>query len=1634
MSAAVVCTDQENWVKIIKQNRNHAGEESVQIYDGEQILYTSPPQVIDQLYTIDYCLSKTVNDQYTMSLVDSYGDSWTNGAYLEIQGPYENIVFKGYLYAKRTLTNPLSLYNPLKTNAEWKFTNSYASGWTSVNHDDDAWLNVVLGNPTTSSQGTQYFRKHFTGISNMAAYEVRMKYRYGIVAYINGLEIYRRNMPTGEITSSTPSVGSFTTSEFRGVVRSGLEIETSDCVLAVEIHMPTGTTVTSIDFDAWLSVYASAMTSENCYPFPYAPTISATAGDSPTNAMDYYKSRVYSVTLSGTETYLSYVFTVKVIPAPNAILWYPASMGTSGATSYSVMGAPSLESAQGFTTIKTMYNQVYGTEDFTVAPMYNAATPYGAYRFVWLEGGSQVIVPELYLGVCNIPVPTTLTLSVSSVSVYKDVEEVSVSVTTLGASNCTISPSLPEGLTFNSIACSISGIATETLTQTTFVISSYDLAGASASFTLTVNNCASSIVEIERVYKSQSTKEGYKVINLDTNELVVDVEPNSNQQDNTIITRRICGVASRYEIETSSSADYWSQNSYVNVYVLHGTQREQILRCSYDNTRLSLPSSYYFNAQQVVSDHSQWYYKMGEVPANWFDTTTPSWEQGSYGQFPNSTNHLQIYKKIFNVASLPYGGAFSLGIRYKYGCIVYMNGVEVFRNNLPEGTLTAAMTADNLYSETKYRFITLPYRAVIVSGSTAFDYLKVGQNSIAVALVGLSATTPTVSEFDAVIRPFGSDASTRVMDATYSQENVKGGASDPWDLYSGTGAYNTECGPNWIQISFNDDRREWISSVTLQSYYYSFIRQWRSFQVLARNKEEEEWTQLLDISDLKWWVVAQNKLFYLNNNSPYNIYRFANFSSDITDCYWYVNRIELNADRIEQTIPDLSYESPLVAYRNIEMAELYPSDTHYLQFTVNPSLPAGISLDPPTGILMGTPTQLVNDYHFTISALKLSGESTSCPMVANIISCTGDHNLITVTIRSDGYPGEMQWAVYHGRGTTGPVLKRVDVIAQRNTLYYGDFCIEPALYTFEGTDTAGDGWFEPAGYSLSIDQGELRFDINQVPKMTKPAITTTTFSSLLPFQIEYTDWTIATQSSLVGEDWTSINYDASQWSVMKAADLGVTEEIAVYIRKTFNIPTLEDYQVLNVRVRYLDGLAAYFNGKRVALFNMPSEITSETPALSVRDSSIFSKFHVILSIDGGVDGTNVIAFEIHRASETSTSVPMAFDASGVFGVETCSPVLDSYSSTDSSEMYEGEVADALDLYMLTKLRLPYKTEAYVQWTVENLLGSKFNQFAIQNAVTVNNYYYSFYGSFTGAEDRYAMVEVRGQEMVKNKRLAEEAPVGFMGFNTFRFEQDSNESSSTLTVMSYVFLYCKASGLACPGIDEYPPVSEGQISPASCPYGFKGYSYRNCTDGVLSDVISDRCTYRTPENLAYKRQTFVFVKDTKVTTGKPTYKYIIEEFSLDNVKLPDGLELDSTTGEIFGIPRNLTDITSYTVFGRNPVAATATVISITVRIGNCLADGVFSRTDVGITAVYDCHEMGSYIGTKKRACVLGDEDGVWGKETGLCMSIVVLILLIVMVIVIIVVIVVILLKVNKKKKAVPGGKTKGKVIKAKKVAV
>ena len=139
------------------------------------------------------------------------------------------------------------------------------------------------------------------------------------------------------------------------------------------------------------------------------------------------------------------------------------------------------------------------------------------------------------------------------------------------------------------------------------------------------------------------------------------------------------------------------------------------------------------------------------------------------------------------------------------------------------------------------------------------------------------------------------------------------------------------------------------------------------------------------------------------------------------------------------------------------------------------------------------------------------------------------------------------------------------------------------------------------------------------------------------------------------------------------------------------------------------------------------------------------------------------------------------------------------------------------------------------------------------------------------------------------------------------------------------------------------------------------------------------------------------------------------------------------GEITGMPIALMDSKAFTVRAKNPAGETFTVITIKVRKGRCQPEGVFERTPVGEVATYECAMQGSYVGTQKRACVLGKKDGEWQKASGFCMPVMGIVLLVVVVIIIVAVVVFLLMRTTRSAKAVGGVKGKSAKASSKKTA-
>ena len=243
--------------------RNYASDtysESWNLYlpDTSTVLYSSEQFPIIGTTTGTICVQRTPSLQYDLEMIST---TTTSKSSLAFQGTYENRVFKSSWKLGRIR---LSFYTPVDHEMSWFWTSNYSPDWKTCS--TDSW-SLTTGT-SISSDSVIYFRRSFTGLSNMAAYESQFYYRDGIIAYLNGYEIYRDNMGTGPILPSSKPISSYSSYSYHGVIRNGYDVSESECILSVEIHLPQSV---SIQFHSWLSIYASSMPisqTENCYPVP----------------------------------------------------------------------------------------------------------------------------------------------------------------------------------------------------------------------------------------------------------------------------------------------------------------------------------------------------------------------------------------------------------------------------------------------------------------------------------------------------------------------------------------------------------------------------------------------------------------------------------------------------------------------------------------------------------------------------------------------------------------------------------------------------------------------------------------------------------------------------------------------------------------------------------------------------------------------------------------------------------------------------------------------------------------------------------------------------------------------------------------------------------------------------------------------------------------------------------------------------------------------------------------------------------------------------------------------------------------------------------------------------------------------
>ena len=1529
---ALECTENWNYLKIVKKTSYDASYESFSIQGNSRNLFNSPTLYNDDTTTFECCLEPTNNAQYTL-VMKSSGSPWTwaNYAWIELYGVNDNIVFAGMMTLKGVESQPFSLYSPIRKGSTWHYHTNPSERWKEASSVDASWSQVTSSSSISSLQ-TAYLRRTFAGLSGMAAIDVQFLYRHGIIFYLNGDEILRDNLPSGEVTAQTPSSQSYQFLQYHGVLRSSSIAERSLNVLAVELHFPQDA-VDPVSIDGFLSFLAGLSASNPCFVVPKVTTTTPSSSVFllPANSVNWSLSRSFvSYSLPAS---IQFDFKYASIPQVDGVRIWTNTEYSSTVSDFSLE-----ESVDGstYSTLLASSRNSYSKSSWMQVNRINSLHSVSYVRLTASRARSiPAYVNELQFLVCNLPYPSSVDYPKASYVFYRNREFAFVAPTYYGFSNCSIAPPLPKGFVFDQDTCTVQGIATQSLAQTTFtVISLYQEQRIRGTISLQVVNCGGSLYRFSRTYQSNPQNEFFSVRDAVNGATLLAVTSNHNHTPDKEWSQYLCVSSEQIEIVLTGESSAWDEKSYLFVYyVLVDGEEELMFKGRYDE--LQGNEHVFVLHRPSIPDDSEWYVYSDGVPSTWYDSSVTGWSLSKRGAYPASAG-VQLFKRSFVVNAPESVKGFLLSIRYNAGCVVFINGREVWRNGVL-GSVDALSTSSHVYSSLKYRVVSLPNGVVDDDAPTVYSAtdptvysatdppihsytnptihsytnptihsytnptihsytnptihsytnptihsytnpsthtsthhytLLSGLNTIAIAIIP-NPNTNSTSSFDAMLRLMVAQAESHIWEFTSTSSLL----DQAFDMYYSTSLI-LSTSTNAFSLTLNDDRREWIGLVTIQSYYNTLTYLPRAFKLYARNADSDPWTLLLDATNITFSIPGQRRTLYLRNYKPYNQFRFENIqgSGSSTNCI--VQSFSLVANSLPAEPSSLTYPSPIHTFVGIETAEVIPTGDGYIFYQITPPLPDGLVLDPYNGWISGTPTVLSPASLFSITATTVTHSTVTVPITLSVETCTNGQGLVTVRIWADRNNRENAWNLYDDGGA---LLRSLDRFPVNSGYYYLDFCLADGLYTFEAVDRDSDGWDSGCGYTLTVDQGEMELSIEEVPSSNvKPIRISTVFSSFFPFQVGYSEWKLYSSSAPIPQEWNTIHFDDSLWLSKRAQDLPFAIATTSYLRKSFSLLSVNAYQVLNIRMKYKGGVAVFLNGILVARFNLAEGFDANSESIAIHDPSLFSKFHIILPDSGVVEGTNVIAFEIHRPVGISAE-PIVFDATGVFGVGNCPAVVDSFASLASSSL-DGSLSDLMDLDPHTSVQFN-SGGSFVSWAVENLMGSRWDTFVVLPGADI----FSLNTQLVGLPDNTGLL-----------------------------------LSNPQTLQNRVKHLMKADAMR----------------------GYVAYRWEFATTASLHSVHPAFCNYLPPERFQYPLSEYAFCVNSPVNLV-PTVIGRNVVYSVQSGALPNGFSIQSATGILSGSTTAWFN-SSIVLQASNDYGSTNVTLSMTVHT---LPDVSFSNPSV-----------------------------------------------------------------------------------------
>ncbi|MGC8742978.1 MAG: Ig-like domain-containing protein [Verrucomicrobiia bacterium] len=680
------------------------------------------------------------------------------------------------------------------------------------------------------------------------------------------------------------------------------------------------------------------------------------------------------------------------------------------------------------------------------------------------------------------------------------------------------------------------------------------------------------------------------------------------------------------------------------------------------------------NWYDLYYDHSKWASGKAELGYGEGDEAT----RIPYGSDSNNKWITAYFRKYFTVNDPSAITNLILNLKRDDGAVVYLNGTEVVRDQLPPEEVTWSTLATNAPDDGQN------FNPFIIDPKLLLN----GTNSIAVEIHQTSPSSSDLS-FDLsliayawtnrnrgvwITTPTNNSQFSSFAIVNISAEAVAGGnlAISKVQFYIDNALleeqvfrsprYSVEWskplpGVHQIYVVAVDSSGLSITSAPVQVFINSppVATELVSFQdvwkYLDNGADQGEAWRYLNYDDRKWKSGAA-KFGYGGDGEITTVYEGTNSSARFITTYFrktfYVsnpssyNGLVLNVIRDDGVVVYINGKEVFrdnmpdgyVSFNTLAVRALgAPEETAPIQTIITPNLVAGTNI---IAVEVHQANISSTDLGFDLELLGIadtnmaSGIYITSPYNGAKLLPTTPVNIQSFAIAGTSYVQKVDY--YINNVKSGESLHPPYQI-QWTPSAIGTYAIKAVAYF---------------GNGQSIPSPVITVTVKEPHNLVEPVITT-----LIP---EGSEWFYWDNSQAVAAGWQALSFNDANWqSGVARFGFGYDGEktpltegrVTYYFRHYFYITNVAMFTELECRLQRDDGAVVYLNGKELYRDNMPSgAITASTVAsttVNTPDETAWFITRIPIEQSGLVNGTNVIAVEIHQAAANSSDAGFDFE-------------------------------------------------------------------------------------------------------------------------------------------------------------------------------------------------------------------------------------------------------------------------------------------------------------------------------------------------------------------------------------------------------